>query len=75
VEAGIARCHARTAGDSCEHRTEKKSLLAPVADAYEPSHTDPDRIFAKPQASLLVVAAAGAGTAFSLPLKQGRAIR
>jgi RNA polymerase sigma-70 factor (ECF subfamily) len=39
---------------------QKGSLLAPLADAYEPSHADADRIFAKLQASLLVAPVAPA---------------
>jgi DNA-directed RNA polymerase specialized sigma24 family protein len=39
-------------------RHRRSSLLAPLADAYEPSQADADRIFAKLQASLLVAPAA-----------------
>lgn len=46
---------------------EKKSLLAPLGDAYEPTEHDADRIFARIQASLLVPGAAAPSLAEPSP--------
>lgn len=46
---------------------EKKSLLAPLADAYEPNQADAERVFARIQASLLASGAAVPPASSALP--------